>query len=53
MLFRSKGKDMKENDIESNSEIWKALLSNEKFTSFIRSKYKLATGNILREEDDN
>ena len=47
------GKDMKESDIESNSEIWKVLLSNEKFTSFIRSKYKLATGNILREEDDN
>lgn len=48
-----KGKDMKESDIESNSDIWKALLSDERFTDFIRSKYKLATGNILREEDDN
>ena len=47
-----KGKDMKESDIESNSEIWKALLSDERFTNFIRSKYKLATNNLIKEDDE-
>ena len=47
-----KGKDMKEDAIVDNADIWKALLEDERFTDFIRNKYKLATGNILREDEE-
>lgn len=47
-----KGKEMKEDAIVDNAQIWKALLSDTRFTDFIRNKYKLASNNILKDDDE-
>ena len=46
------GDEMKEADIDTNSDIWKIMLSNEKFTSYIRNKFQLSTSNILQNDED-
>lgn len=47
-----KGKEMKEDDIESNTDVWKAILSDERFVEFLRNKYKLGTSSILQEDEE-
>lgn len=47
-----KSKDMKEDDIEANGEIWKSILSDQRFVEFLRNKYKLGTSNILQDEEE-
>jgi hypothetical protein len=47
-----KGKEMKEDAIASNGEVWKALLSDERFVAFLRNKYKLGTSNILQDDEE-
>jgi hypothetical protein len=45
------GKEMKEDDIESSADVWKALLEDERFVDFLRNKYKLGN-NILQDEEE-
>jgi hypothetical protein len=46
------GNEMKEANIDTNADIWKTLLADEQFTTFIRNKYQLSTSNILRDDED-
>ena len=47
-----KTKEMKEEDIESNADVWKAILNDDRFVAFLRNKYKLGTSNILQNDDE-
>jgi hypothetical protein len=47
-----KGKEMKEDDIETNSDVWKSLLEDSRFVEFLRSKYKLGASNILQNDEE-
>lgn len=46
------GAEMKEAEIDSNPDIWKVLLEDERFTDFLRNKYKLSAQNMLQNEED-
>ena len=46
------GDEMKEADIDTNADVWKALLADQQFTTYIRNKYQLSTSNILRDDKD-
>lgn len=46
------GSKMRAADIEDNREIWRSLLSTTDFAEFIKKKYSLVTGSLVRDDID-
>ena len=46
------GSKMRAADIEDNREIWRSLLSTTDFAEFIKKKYLLVTGSLVRDDID-
>jgi hypothetical protein len=47
------GKNQRASDITDNSEFWKNLLSTTDFPEWIKSKYTIATKQIMENDDEN
>lgn len=45
------GNKMRAADIEDNGAIWKQILSTTDFAEFIKNKYMLTTGSLVRQDD--
>lgn len=45
------GQKMRATDIEDNKEIWKQILSDTDFATWIKNKYSLVTGSLVHEEE--
>jgi RecA/RadA recombinase len=46
------GNKMRAADIEDNKAVWKQILSETDFADYIKNKYTLATGSLVKDEDD-
>lgn len=46
------GNKMRAADIEDNKSVWRQMLSDTDFAEFIKNKYTLATGSLVRDDDD-
>ena len=45
------GNKMRAADIEDNKEVWKQILTTTDFADFIKNKYTLTTGSLVRSDD--
>jgi len=46
------GQKFKASDIEDNGDVWKELLTTGGFAEWIKNKYTLVGGNLMRDEED-
>ena len=46
------GQKFKASEVEENGEVWKNLLSTTDFADWIKSKYTIVSGSLVREEDE-
>lgn len=44
---------VKKKDIENDSKFWKKMTESAKFKAFIKDKYAVSTGALIKEDDDN